>query len=80
MLARARDFLTRKGTAEPRLEAELLVAQLAEGFDFVVMGHNHQSHYERYEKGTYVNLGDWIDECTYAVFDGRRITLRRFRG
>lgn len=27
MLARARDFLTRKGTGEPRLEAELLVAR-----------------------------------------------------
>ncbi len=26
MLARAREFLLRKGTAEPRLEAELLIA------------------------------------------------------
>lgn len=54
--------------------------RIREGFDAVIMGHNHQSHYERYEHGTYVNLGDWIDECTYAVFDGRRISLRRFRG
>jgi UDP-2,3-diacylglucosamine hydrolase len=54
--------------------------RIREGFDAVIMGHNHQSHYERYEHGAYVNLGDWIDECTYAVFDGRRISLRRFHG
>ena len=54
--------------------------KIREGADAVVMGHNHRSHIERFEGGTYVNLGDWIDEYTYAVFNGSRITLRRFRG
>ncbi len=54
--------------------------KIRDGADVVVMGHNHQSHFERYQRGTYVNLGDWMDENTYAVFDGKRISLRRFRG
>jgi UDP-2,3-diacylglucosamine hydrolase len=53
--------------------------KIRDGADVVVMGHNHQSHIERYEHGTYVNLGDWIDENTYAVFDGKQVSLRRFR-
>jgi UDP-2,3-diacylglucosamine hydrolase len=52
--------------------------KLKDGFDVVVMGHNHQSHIAAMEGGTYVNLGDWIDENTYAVYDGKSIRLRRF--
>jgi len=51
---------------------------LRDGFDYVIMGHNHQSYLETMEGGTYVNLGDWIDENTYATFDGRTLRLKRF--
>ena len=49
-----------------------------EGFDFVVMGHNHVSSYHSIDGGAYVNLGDWIDENTYAVFDGKNIKLKKW--
>jgi UDP-2,3-diacylglucosamine hydrolase len=49
--------------------------KIAEGFDFVVMGHNHQSLYKNMDGGVYANLGDWIDERTYAVFDGTTLKL-----
>ncbi len=52
--------------------------KLGEGYDVVVMGHNHQSHISSMNGGIYVNLGDWIDENTYAVFNGTRIRLKVF--
>ena len=54
--------------------------KIADGYDFVIMGHHHQSTFQRYGKGVYVNLGDWIRENTYAVFDGKRITLKQWTG
>ena len=54
--------------------------KLASGFDFVIMGHNHQSHTSKMNGGTYINLGDWIDERTYATFNGKSIRLRAFKG
>ncbi len=37
--------------------------------DFVIMGHRHAPQLITLEKGTYVNLGDWIHSYTYGVFD-----------
>jgi UDP-2,3-diacylglucosamine hydrolase len=47
--------------------AEKLIEK--KGFDFVVMGHRHAPQLIPFEKGTYVNLGDWIHSYTYGVFD-----------
>ncbi len=47
--------------------AEKLIEK--KGFDFVVMGHRHAPQFIPFEKGTYVNLGDWIHSYTYGVFD-----------
>ncbi len=39
------------------------------GIDFMVMGHRHSPQQIVLEKGTYINLGDWIHSYTYGVFD-----------
>jgi UDP-2,3-diacylglucosamine hydrolase len=52
--------------------------KISEGFDFVVMGHNHVPSLQEIGSGTYVNLGDWIYENTYAVFNGKKILLKKF--
>jgi len=54
--------------------------KIHEGYDVVIMGHNHQSQFRELGKGVYVNLGDWIHENTYAVFDGNKIQLKRWSG
>lgn len=44
--------------------------KIAEGFDFVIMGHRHKVEVIDIEgKGTYINLGDWLGSYTYGVFD-----------
>ena len=57
---------------------EFAERKIGEGYDFVVMGHNHASHMHKFQSGTYINLGDWITEQTYAVFDGRSLMLKRW--
>jgi UDP-2,3-diacylglucosamine hydrolase len=54
--------------------------QIRAGFDFVIMGHNHVSTMQKFPTGTYVNLGDWIFENTYAMFDGKKIVLKHWKG
>lgn len=52
--------------------------KIAEGFDVVIMGHNHQSLFRELDRGVYVNIGDWLEEYTYAVFDGNKIQLKKW--
>jgi len=53
--------------------------KLRDGYDYVVMGHNHAAQFRHIGRGFYVNLGDWIFENSFAVFDGRRLELRRWK-
>lgn len=55
---------------------EFASRKIQEGFDVVIMGHHHQSGFKKLGNGVYVNLGDWIRENTYAVFDGRTVALK----
>ena len=50
-------------------------------FDFFVFGHRHLPIDFRLSNGArYINLGDWIRDYTYAVFDGERLELRSYKG
>lgn len=82
-IARWSSRTSRKHTEKRVYEGNDMVTfarqRLDEGFDAVIMGHNHQSHIHHHGKGVYINLGDWIDEYSYAVFDGRELTLKHFK-
>lgn len=48
-------------------------------FDFFIMGHRHlPMEIKLNEQSTYFNLGDWIVNCHYAVFDGNEMQLIKF--
>ena len=46
-----------------------------QGFDFVILGHLHVPEIRKQEPHVYVNLGDWINEFSYALFDGDSLSL-----
>jgi len=49
------------------------------GYDYVIMGHRHNP-YEHEENGKkYINLGDWLRYCSYAVFDGKTLEIRYYK-
>ncbi len=50
-----------------------------EPIDYFIFGHRHLPLTIRLnEKSTYINLGEWIHHSTYAVFDGKEVTLKTF--
>ena len=50
-------------------------------YDYFVFGHRHLSmKIEVGENATYYNLGDWITQYTYGVFDGEQFEIKTFEG
>ena len=48
-------------------------------FDFMIFGHRHLPIDFTFPDGSrYINLGDWINYFTYAVFDGDGLCLKSF--
>lgn len=61
--------------------AEFAEKKVAEGFDYVIMGHVHTPHVRSIDvnghTGTYVNLGEWMRHKTFARFDGTTCSLEK---
>jgi UDP-2,3-diacylglucosamine hydrolase len=50
-------------------------------FDWLVFGHRHLPiDFRLNEQSRYINLGDWINFFTYAVFDGNELELKSYKG
>jgi UDP-2,3-diacylglucosamine hydrolase len=48
-------------------------------YDYFVMGHRHlPMEIKLNDKSVYINLGDWIVNSNYAVFDGKEMKLNKF--
>jgi UDP-2,3-diacylglucosamine hydrolase len=45
------------------------------GFDYAIFGHLHVPKTQKYDQKRYVNLGDWIENFSYAEFDGKTLKL-----
>ncbi len=48
-------------------------------FDYFIFGHRHLPlDIKLNDKSTYINLGDWITNFTYAVYDGKQVELKKW--
>ncbi|MBM4169610.1 MAG: UDP-2,3-diacylglucosamine diphosphatase [Ignavibacteria bacterium] len=78
-LARWSSRTSRKHASNKTFEGNDMVEfaerRIRQGFDYVVMGHHHRPIVRNFGRGVYVNLGDWISENSYAVFDGKHLRL-----
>jgi UDP-2,3-diacylglucosamine hydrolase len=74
---------SRKHTSKQHYEENDMIEfareKIMNGYDFVIMGHNHKPLQRKFGKRSYVNLGDWIDAQTYAVFDGKGLRLKHWK-
>ena len=51
-----------------------------EHVDYFIFGHRHVPIlYKLNDKSSYINLGDWITNFTYAEFDGNAVTLKTWQ-
>jgi UDP-2,3-diacylglucosamine hydrolase len=49
-------------------------------FDYFIFGHRHLPlDITLAENSHYINLGEWINHCSYAVFDGEKTTLKYYK-
>jgi UDP-2,3-diacylglucosamine hydrolase len=49
--------------------------------DYFIFGHRHLPiDYRLNDSSRYINLGDWINYFTYAVFDGSELQLKSYTG
>ncbi|MEQ1552986.1 MAG: UDP-2,3-diacylglucosamine diphosphatase [Ferruginibacter sp.] len=49
-------------------------------YDYFIFGHRHLPlNVALHTKSRYINLGDWINYFTYAVFDGENISLEYYK-
>lgn len=49
-------------------------------YDYMIFGHRHLPlEIDLDNGGKYINLGEWLHHCTYAVFDGVSVKLEKFK-
>jgi len=69
-------------TSEPPNDkdyVEVAMSKFNEGFDYAIFGHLHFPKYQMFGHKVYINLGDWIENFSYAEFDGEDIKLLNWR-
>jgi len=48
-------------------------------YDYLVFGHRHLPlDIQLNDKSRYINLGEWVNASSYAVFDGEKVSLKYF--
>ena len=74
-------YLSAVNHVEARLR-EFAKGRIAEGFDFVVLGHSHQEgvHIEQTggRKGIYANPGSWARGMSYLVYENGSFSLAKW--
>jgi UDP-2,3-diacylglucosamine hydrolase len=52
---------------------------LKEHYDYFIFGHRHLPLEMKIADSVYINLGEWINYSSYAVFDGDKVELKSFK-
>ncbi len=47
-----------------------------QGFDYVILGHLHCPIIKEQDGKVYINCGDWINEFSYAIYNGKDLSLK----
>jgi UDP-2,3-diacylglucosamine hydrolase len=50
-----------------------------EYYDYFIFGHRHLPMEMQIGNAKYINLGEWVNYSTYAVFDGTNLELKHYR-
>ena len=59
---------------------EVSLTQKGKKFDYFIMGHRHfPMDVKIGDNARYINLGEWINFKTYAVFDGQQLRLEHWK-
>ncbi|PKL82717.1 MAG: UDP-2,3-diacylglucosamine diphosphatase [Ignavibacteriae bacterium HGW-Ignavibacteriae-3] len=65
----SRDYTSTKNYGEIDGLFESAKIKIDSGFDYVMFGHSHRRTFKKYNKGTYINLGSWLELPCYGKFN-----------
>lgn len=71
----SRDYTTKKDFGEVDGLFEAAKCKIDDGFDYVLFGHLHKRIYEKYKQGYYVNLGSWLSNPCYGIFNDSKFEI-----
>ena len=82
-LARHTSHSSRKYTSHKNYSSkdglrDFAIDKLKEGYDYIVMGHRHKPIMEKSEESFYINLGDWIGNFSYGLFESGKFSLNKY--
>lgn len=72
---KSRDHTSEKSYGELDGVFEAARKKIDEGYDYVVFGHTHQRAFEKYKNGTYINLGTWLSNPGYGIFNNGKFEI-----
>lgn len=72
---KSRHYTSEKDYGENDYLYQFSKQKIAEGFDYVVLGHSHKFSFEKIGSGFYINLGSWLIKPAYGVFDGEEFKI-----
>ncbi|MGE5861405.1 MAG: UDP-2,3-diacylglucosamine diphosphatase [Ignavibacteria bacterium] len=71
----SRTYTSRKDYGEVDGLFDAAQKKIDEGFDYVLFGHLHKRCFEKYKSGYYINLGSWLDEPCYGIFQNDKFRI-----
>ena len=71
----SRDYTEKKDYGEVDGLFNAAKIKIDEGFDYVIFGHLHKRLTTTYNRGTYINLGSWLDKPCYGVYKNQKFEI-----
>ena len=71
----SREFTTKKDYGEEDGLFDAAKSKIDQGYDYVLFGHLHRRMFKDYKQGYYVNLGSWLDNPCYGIFQNNSFEI-----
>lgn len=71
----SRDYTATKDYGETDSLFEVAKKKIQSGYDCVVFGHSHRRRIENVGKGTYLNLGSWLEAPCFGKYENNELTI-----
>ena len=71
----SRDYTAKKDYGEIDGMFEAAKEKINEGYNYVIFGHSHKRQMEEFNDGCYINLGTWLDQPCYGIFQNNTFQI-----
>jgi UDP-2,3-diacylglucosamine hydrolase len=65
----SREYTKKKDYGEIDGMLDVAKIKIDDGYEYVIFGHSHENVFTKYNNGVYINIGSWIDNPWYGIFN-----------